>query len=204
MPPPMSLDLRERIVRAVENGSSMRAAARRFAVSASDKLIIHRAAPRLAGRRFRHRPHERRVHLGPQHAKRIRAPAHDHGVVPGGAERAEERHVGGCCCSRLDALDGSCTGHPPPVCGAAETLTGTASAIDGGTFVIGSTLVGLAGVHAPELAQKGARQSWPRRATEGRHSFSRAVPMLLTVLPSRSAVARSIAACAASMTAIAR
>jgi transposase len=33
MPPPMSLDLRLRIVRAVERGSSIRAAARRFAVS---------------------------------------------------------------------------------------------------------------------------------------------------------------------------
>jgi transposase len=33
MPAPMSRDLRERIVRAVEDGSSMRAAAARFAVS---------------------------------------------------------------------------------------------------------------------------------------------------------------------------
>lgn len=35
MPAPMSLDLRERIVRAVEGGSSIREAARRFAVSPS-------------------------------------------------------------------------------------------------------------------------------------------------------------------------
>jgi hypothetical protein len=38
----MSLDLRERIVRAVENGSSMRAAARRFAVSASAAIKLMR------------------------------------------------------------------------------------------------------------------------------------------------------------------
>jgi transposase len=42
MPPPMSLDLRERIVRAVENGSSMRGAARRFAVSASAAIKLMR------------------------------------------------------------------------------------------------------------------------------------------------------------------
>ena len=35
MPAPMSLDLRRRIVRAVERGSSIREAARRFAVSPS-------------------------------------------------------------------------------------------------------------------------------------------------------------------------
>ena len=35
MPAPMSMDLRRRIVRAVERGSSIRAAARRFAVSPS-------------------------------------------------------------------------------------------------------------------------------------------------------------------------
>ena len=35
MPAPMSMDLRRRIVRAVEGGSSIRAAARRFAVSPS-------------------------------------------------------------------------------------------------------------------------------------------------------------------------
>jgi transposase len=38
----MSLDLRERIVRAVENGSSMRGAARRFAVSASAAIKLMR------------------------------------------------------------------------------------------------------------------------------------------------------------------
>jgi putative transposase len=68
MPAPMSMDLRERIVRAVERGSSRRAAARRFAVSpaAAIKLLQRvratgSAAPaRLGG----HRP---RV-LGPHEA----------------------------------------------------------------------------------------------------------------------------------------
>ena len=40
MPPPMSLDLRLRIVRAVERGSSMREAARRFAVSPSAAIKL--------------------------------------------------------------------------------------------------------------------------------------------------------------------
>jgi transposase len=40
MPPPMSLDLRLRIVRAVERGSSIRAAARRFAVSPSAAIKL--------------------------------------------------------------------------------------------------------------------------------------------------------------------
>jgi putative transposase len=40
MPAPMSLDLRERIVAAVEAGSSIRAAARRFAVSASAAIKL--------------------------------------------------------------------------------------------------------------------------------------------------------------------
>ena len=40
MPAPMSLDLRERIVRAVEHGSSMREAARRFAVSPSAAIKL--------------------------------------------------------------------------------------------------------------------------------------------------------------------
>jgi hypothetical protein len=38
--------------------------------------------------------HERGLHLRPKHAEGIGAPAGDHGVVPGGAERTEERHVG--------------------------------------------------------------------------------------------------------------
>ena len=42
MPPPMSLDLRERIVRAVENGSSRLAAARRFEVSPSAAIKLMR------------------------------------------------------------------------------------------------------------------------------------------------------------------
>jgi transposase len=40
MPAPMSLDLRLRIVRAVEGGSSIRAAARRFAVSPSAAIKL--------------------------------------------------------------------------------------------------------------------------------------------------------------------
>ena len=40
MPAPMSMDLRLRIVRAVEDGSSIRAAARRFAVSASAAIKL--------------------------------------------------------------------------------------------------------------------------------------------------------------------
>jgi transposase len=40
MPAPMSLDLRERIVAAVEGGSSIRAAARRFAVSPSAAIKL--------------------------------------------------------------------------------------------------------------------------------------------------------------------
>jgi transposase len=40
MPPPMSLDLRARIVRAVEAGSSIREAARRFAVSPSAAIKL--------------------------------------------------------------------------------------------------------------------------------------------------------------------
>jgi transposase len=40
MPAPMSMDLRQRIVRAVERGSSIRAAARRFAVSPSAAIKL--------------------------------------------------------------------------------------------------------------------------------------------------------------------
>ncbi len=40
MPAPLSMDLRERIVRAVESGSSMREAARRFEVSASAAIKL--------------------------------------------------------------------------------------------------------------------------------------------------------------------
>jgi putative transposase len=40
MPAPISLDLRLRIVRAVEGGSSIRAAARRFAVSPSAAIKL--------------------------------------------------------------------------------------------------------------------------------------------------------------------
>jgi transposase len=40
MPAPLSMDLRRRIVGAVEGGSSIRAAARRFAVSASAAIKL--------------------------------------------------------------------------------------------------------------------------------------------------------------------
>jgi len=62
MPAPISMDLRERIVRAVEGGSSIRQAARRFEVSASAAIklmqrvretgtgTIWRASPAGSGR----------------------------------------------------------------------------------------------------------------------------------------------------------
>ncbi len=40
MPAPLSLDLRERLVEAVENGSSIRQAARRYSVSASAAIKL--------------------------------------------------------------------------------------------------------------------------------------------------------------------
>jgi transposase len=55
MPAPMSLDLRERIVRTVEGGSSIRAAARRFAVSPSAAIKLMqrvRTTGRVAPARF--------------------------------------------------------------------------------------------------------------------------------------------------------
>ena len=68
MPAPISMDLRERIVRAVEGGSSIRGAARRFAVSPSAAIKLMqrvRATGSAAPARFGgHRrqllgPHER-------------------------------------------------------------------------------------------------------------------------------------------------
>src|SRR4051794_11089834 len=38
--------------------------------------------------------HESRVPVRPEHGERVCAPAGDHGIVPGGAEGAEERHIG--------------------------------------------------------------------------------------------------------------
>jgi hypothetical protein len=67
MPAPMSLDLRERIVRAVEGGSSIREATRRFAVSPSAAIKLMQrvrttgsaAPPRFGGHRRRLlAPHE--------------------------------------------------------------------------------------------------------------------------------------------------
>jgi transposase len=71
MPAPISNDLRERIVRAVESGSSMREAARRFAVSPSTAIKLMRrvratgsAAPARYGgyRRPLLEPHEAELH----------------------------------------------------------------------------------------------------------------------------------------------
>jgi transposase len=68
MPAPMSMDLRRRIVRAVERGSSIRAAARRFAVSPSAAIKLMQrvratgspAPARVGGHRRRLlAPHER-------------------------------------------------------------------------------------------------------------------------------------------------
>ena len=67
MPAPISLDLRRRIVQAVEGGSSIRAAARRFAVSPSAAIKLMQrvratgsAAPERYGghRRLVLEPHE--------------------------------------------------------------------------------------------------------------------------------------------------
>jgi transposase len=66
MPAPMSLDLRLRLVRAVEQGSSIRGAARRFAVSPSAGIklmqrvrVTGSVAPGRCGhRRPRLEPHE--------------------------------------------------------------------------------------------------------------------------------------------------
>ena len=58
MPAPMSLDLRLRIVRAVERGSSIRQAARRFAVSPSAAIKLMqrvRTTGSAAPSRFGHR-----------------------------------------------------------------------------------------------------------------------------------------------------
>ncbi len=68
MPAPMSRDLRERIVRAVEAGSSMRAAAARFAVSPSSAINLMarvRATGSLAPARY---GGHRRPILGPHEA----------------------------------------------------------------------------------------------------------------------------------------
>ena len=71
MPAPMSLDLRLRIVRAVERGSSIREAARRFAVSPSAAIKLMQrvrttgsAAPARFGghRRPLLQPHESDLH----------------------------------------------------------------------------------------------------------------------------------------------
>jgi len=40
------------------------------------------------------RRHERPIHLRPEHRERVGTSPGNHGGVPGGAERAEERHVG--------------------------------------------------------------------------------------------------------------
>ena len=104
MPAPMSLDLRLRIVRAVEQGSSIRGAARRFAVSPSAAIKLMQrvratgsVAPGRAGghRRPRLEPHEADlrdhteeavaellhldapVHVDPRHVARVDREQHD-------------------------------------------------------------------------------------------------------------------------------
>jgi putative transposase len=68
MPAPMSMDLRERIVRAVERGSSMRAAARRFAVSPAAAIkLMQRVRATGSAAPARHGGHRPRV-LGPHEA----------------------------------------------------------------------------------------------------------------------------------------
>jgi putative transposase len=62
MPAPISMDLRLRIVRAVERGSSIRAAARRFAVSPSAAIkLMQRVRATGSAAPARHGGHRRRV-----------------------------------------------------------------------------------------------------------------------------------------------
>ena len=62
MPAPMSMDLRLRIVRAVEDGSSIRAAARRFAISASAAIkLMQRVRATGSAAPERYGGHRRRV-----------------------------------------------------------------------------------------------------------------------------------------------
>jgi transposase len=56
MPAPMSLDLRRRIVRTVERGSSSRAAARRFALSPSAAIELMQRVRTTGSADFRRRP----------------------------------------------------------------------------------------------------------------------------------------------------
>jgi transposase len=62
MPAPISMDLRLRIVRAVERGSSIRAAARRFAVSPSAAIkLMQRVRATGSAAPARYGGHRRRV-----------------------------------------------------------------------------------------------------------------------------------------------
>jgi putative transposase len=62
MPAPISMDLRLRIVRAVEGGSSIREAARRFAVSPSAAIkLMHRVRASGSAAPERYGGHRRRV-----------------------------------------------------------------------------------------------------------------------------------------------
>jgi putative transposase len=68
MPVPMSMDLRLRIVRAVERGSSIRAAARRFVVSPSAAIkLMQRVRATGSAAPARYGGHRRPV-LGPHEA----------------------------------------------------------------------------------------------------------------------------------------
>jgi transposase len=69
MPAPMSLDLRRRIVAAVERGSSIRAAARRFAVSPSAAIkLMQRVRSTGSAAPARYGGHRRPL-LGPHEAE---------------------------------------------------------------------------------------------------------------------------------------
>jgi transposase len=69
MPAPISMDLRLRIVRAVERGSSIRAAARRFAVSPSAAVkLMQRVRATGSAAPDRYGGHRRSV-LGPHEAE---------------------------------------------------------------------------------------------------------------------------------------
>jgi transposase len=67
MPAPMSMDLRLRLVRAVERGSSIRAAARRFALSPSAAIkLIQRVRATGSAAPARYGGHRRRLLAPPE------------------------------------------------------------------------------------------------------------------------------------------
>src|SRR5947209_8962984 len=97
MPAPLSRDLRERIVEAVEGGSSMRGAAARFAVSPSSaiKLMarVHRTGSVAPARYGGHRQPLLAPHEGRAAGAGRRAAGYHAGRDPGRAAAAA-RHYG--------------------------------------------------------------------------------------------------------------